>query len=452
MTTQILERYIDIPLKTIRDLGLGPTLASRLLYLTSVLMYYISSCQNVSRGSVIREMEVIDVLHGSSERFESLLHRSYDYLYTKLGYPKTHLTEPAIVIWNTPYSWVFERVKSFIDMVDEDGWRNASQGFHPPNGNFYVDVENGSGQDLASMLPHKDLWTPLKHAGANPQNYLTPNWGEVTPPNNANIENYRETARENYKPEYRQQEIDELLQEYQSLNDEKRMIAEYFQGGQVTPPGFWNVLSLYVLKSTPISSHEFCKFHYLLNVGIFTAGIVAWGVKKEFMQARPIQEIRCITPQRMVTNYDGELITSREWRAFQQHHFQAPPFADYISGHSTFSSTAANIFEAFFPNFFKQPSVVPFSLEHCQMISPVIKNTYPSSIRCALMKIKSSEVHHPSKAFPVGACRLDFTSWRHIATLSGVSRIYGGIHANNANATGLIIGEQIAQEILTTYV
>lgn len=451
MTTQVLERYIDIPLKTIRDLSLGPTLASRLLYITSVILYYVSSCYNYTKGSVLKEIEVINILQGTSDRIENLLYRSYDYLYTKLEYPKPHLAEPSVIFWNTPSSWVLDKIKTFIDTIDQDGWRNASVGFQPPNGDLYVDVENGSDQDLSSMLPHKDLWTPLKHVSANPQNYLTINWGEVVPPNNMDISRYRETARENYKPEYRQQEIDEFLQEYQSLNDEKRMIAEYFQGGQVAPPGFWNVLSLYVLKSTSISTHDFCKFHYLLNIGIFTAGIVAWGVKKEFMQARPIQEIRCIDPPRMVTNYDGELINSREWRAFQQHHFQAPPFADYISGHSTFSSVAANIFEAFFPNFFKQPTVIPFSLEHCQMISPVINNNYPSSIRCALMKIKSSEVHHPTKAFPVGACRLDFSSWRHIATLSGISRIYGGIHANNANAAGLIIGEKIAQDILSTY-
>jgi hypothetical protein len=262
---------------------------------------------------------------------------------------------------------------------------------------------------------------------------------------------YREIAAENYKPEYRSQEIDELLSEYKLLNDEKRMIAKHFQGGQVSPPGYWNVLALYVLKNTKDEEFEFSKFYYLLNTGIFTAGIVAWGVKKQFMQARPIQEIRCIEPPRMVTNYDGELVDSREWRAFQQHHFQAPPFADYISGHSTFSSAAAVVFEQFYPHFFQKSIIIPFSPDHCRMISPMLDNGYESNVRCANIKINSSDVTHPTKAFPVGACRLDFTSWRHIANLSGISRVYGGIHANNANVVGLIIGEKIGKDIVKQY-
>jgi hypothetical protein len=329
----------------------------------------------------------------------------------------------------------------------------ADEGFQPPNGDHYIDVENGMGQNLVDMLPHKDLWTPLKHGqNPHPQQYLTINWGEVTPPNQMDISEYLTFADENYKTEFRQQEILELLKEYDSLNDEKRMIAEHFQGGQVTPPGYWNVLALYVLKSLPdIDIVEFCRFYYLLNVGIFTAGIIAWAVKKKFMQARPIQEIRCLDPPRLVTNFDGEPVDSREWRAFQQHFFQAPPFADYISGHSTFSSVASVVFERFFPNFFSEAVVVPFALEHCDMISPMLHNNYESNIRCAMMKINSSEVHHPTKAFPSGACRLDFTSWRHVAFLSGVSRIYGGIHANNANHVGLIIGEKLGNDILKSY-
>ncbi len=49
---------------------------------------------------------------------------------------------------------------------------------------------------------------------------------------------------------------------------------------------------------------------------------------------------------------------------------------------------------------------------------------------------------------PACPIKLTFNSWREIANLSGISRIYGGIHGNNANYSGLIIGELIANDII----
>jgi hypothetical protein len=451
MTKRVVERYIDVSLKTIRDLKLGPTMASRLLYLSSVLIHYIISCYHGGKRSCIREIEIVSLLGMSEEKLDYFLFHSFRHLFITLNYPLTYLVEPVRKPWTVMMNLAYEKVKTFIDARDQDGWKNSSVGFTPPNGSHYIDVEHGMDQDLPNLLPQKTLWTPLKHQGAPVQGYLTPNWGEVVPPGYLDLSCYHAIADENYKPEYRAQEIDELLSEYKLLNDEKRMIAEHFQGGQVTPPGYWNILALYVLKNTEDELFDFSEFYYLLNTGIFTAGIVAWGVKKRYMQARPIQEIRCMTPPRMVTNYDGELVDNREWRAFQQHDFQAPPFADYISGHSTFSSVSAVLFEHYYPHFFQKNTIIPFDQEHCQMINSILDNEYSSNIRCANIKISSSEIQHPTKAFPVGACRLDFTSWRHIANLSGISRIYGGIHANNANVVGLIIGEKIGRDILQRY-
>jgi hypothetical protein len=451
MIRNVIEHYINVSLRTVRDLSLGPTLASRLLYLTSVIIYYSLSCFNYYQPTFIKEIPTISMGRLTPLKLESFLYESFKYLLEKMNYPLTHISLPNNIHWERSFEKCLVQVKRFIDGVDEDGWKQRNAGYVNNNGSSFIDVEGGVSQDLSTILSAPSEWVPLKHANASPQVYLTPNWGNVTPPANIPIEKYLQIADENYVSESRSDEIEELLKIYENMNDEKKMIAEYFQGGQVTPPGFWNVLAIYVLKSTSQNVLDFGRFYYLLNTGLFTAGIIAWNVKRKYLQPRPIQEIRMMRPPRLVTNYDGNTIDNRVWRAFQQSYFQAPPFPDYISGHSTFSSTAAAIFERFYPFFFNQTSIRPFTNEHCKMISVVIDNTYNSSVRCAMIKAGSSSIQSSDKTFPLGACRLDFSSWRQIAQLSGISRLYGGIHCTSANTVGLIIGEGLGTDILDGY-
>jgi len=242
----------------------------------------------------------------------------------------------------------------------------------------------------------------------------------------------------------------QVINTYANLNDKQRMIAEYFQGGQVSPPGIWNIWGLYAIKSINISAIDASKFLYLLNSTMFTSSIACWGIKRKYMQARPIQEIR-ILPKYKVTNFDGKLVDNTIWKTFQQQDFQTPPFPDYTSGHSTFSSGAAVIFDNFFPNMLASSKFSPFSNEHGTMISPMLANNpYPNNIKTIMVKTNSSSVAHDTTnmRFPTCAVKLEFTSWRNLAELSGISRIYGGIHGNNANNVGLIIGEEIAIDIL----
>jgi hypothetical protein len=138
MVTSVLEKYIDISLKTIRDVGLGPTLASRLLYLSSVLIYYIMSCYHVTKGTCIKEIEIVSLLGPSEEKLDYFLFNSYRYLFLKLGYPLTHLTEPDRKPWTVMMRLAYERVKTFIDERDQDGWRTAFDNFTPPNGSNFI--------------------------------------------------------------------------------------------------------------------------------------------------------------------------------------------------------------------------------------------------------------------------------------------------------------------------
>jgi hypothetical protein len=446
----IIEKWLNIMLRTIRYENLGPTYTARFLYLVSTIIYYTFACFNKAKNNCIveKELQMIYLEEKDTNFAECIIFYSMEYLYDLLGYNKKYFqtTERAITNRTT---MVIENIKRFLDRRNNDGWKKADIQQPYPNGNVFIDVENA--QNLPALLIEPKKWTPLKHKNGIIQKYLTPDWGKVTPLETLDITKYAKISEENLPNANMDLKIEEVLKEYENLNDTKRMIAEYFQGGQVTPPGIWNVWGLYAIKAKEMPVLEVAKFFYLLNSTLFMASIAAWDVKKTLFQARPIQAIRLLRPVRKVVNFDGTLIDNTMWKTFQQQDLQSPNFSSSISGHSTFSSSAAVIFDKFFPGNLSSYEFKPFTAEHCEMITALLKdNYYPNTVKTIMVKTGSSAVAHDTttRRFPLSSCKIEFNNWRHLAELSGISRIYGGIHYQEDNHTGLIIGEEIGRDIL----
>lgn len=237
---------------------------------------------------------------------------------------------------------------------------------------------------------------------------------------------------------------------------------------------------------------------FSLNGALFDAGIVAWGLKGYYQAARPItvlrklakmaeqdasfaQKLEQLSPllkmvtfsektydeqgnvkeEKMVTKlaihawrgpmYFGEIpnhrnysflsrnelaieenqfyveqgmsagvgwILAENWLPYQQQTFVTPPFPGFISGHSTFSRAAAEILAGvtgseFFPNGL---------------------GTYPA----------------PDLVFESSENKFDFqwAKYTDAADQSGLSRIYGGIHAPYDDIPGRKIGAKIGKAAL----
>ncbi len=460
---ELIEKWLLIMLRTIRDSGLGPTYTARLQYLFSTIIYYTLACyannssptpNYVKNTYCIAEPELKLQLLFYNERkinvIDSVIFDSINYLYNLLSYNKTYVVAEKYTDTSNG-KIMFNNIKMFLDRRNSDGWSTANVQPILPNGSAFIDVENV--QDLNTLLQNKEKWTPLKHKNAaGPQKYLTPAWGTVAPVENINIDKYLKIADENFILTERENEIKEVLHIYENLNDFQRMIAEFFQGGQVTPPGIWNVLAVYTIKGSKIHFVDAAQFLYLLNSVMFVGSITAWNIKRKYMQSRPIQAIRLL-PSQNVTTFDGITVNNNIWKPFQQQDFQTPPFPDYISGHSTFSSGAACVFEKFFPLSMTQYIFDNFNNEYGTMISSLLNNnSYDNNVKTTMIKANSSTVVHDTsdKRFPSCAVKLTFNSWKEMAYYSGISRIYGGIHGNNANNVGLIIGEMIANDLLNS--
>ncbi len=451
----LIEKWLNIMLNTISVNKFGPTVTARFQYLVSTIMYYAyASFKNIKSTKLTEpELKFIYIRESSLDAVDVIIQQSMIYLFNQLGLDNAALVAPNYSI-NIISKRVVDNLKLFLDRRHNDNHKKANEPVplaHFPNQNLFINVNDFS-QNLTNLDPH--TWTPLKHGNAI-QKYLTPYWGNVQSVENISLDKYIKIADDNYnvpnKDKNRELEIAEILKFYESLDDSQRMIAEYFQGGKVTPPGIWNIIALYTIKSINIQPILAFEFLYLLNTTMFMSSVVAWGVKFKYMQARPIQEIRLLN-NKNVTTFDGTIVNCKSWKTFQQQNFQTPPFPDYISGHSTFSGGAATIFEKYFPQSFNSINFIPFTNQHGGLITPLLANNdYVNTVKVAMLKNGTSDVIHTDSTlkFPTCAVKLTFNSWRELANLSGISRIYGGIHGNNANNAGLIIGECIAIDILS---
>lgn len=453
--TLLIEKWMNTMFTAIVNNNFGPTRTARFQYLVStILCYSFLTYKNINNG-ILKEPELsfIFTREKSLNAVDNIIFQSMIYLFDQLSINKNILGESVFSL-NPESNRVLNNIKLFLDRRNNDNYKNANNPINIdkfPNKTKAIQVFNPN-QDLSDL--DKTTWTPLQHTMNGPiQQYLTPYWGEILPVEGININKYMDIADDNYSVDNqelnRQLEIAEILKTYENLDDTKRIIAEYFRGGKVAPPGIWNVMALYTIKSTNMRSIVAVEFLYLLNVSMFMSSIVAWAVKLKYMQARPIQEIRLLNSQD-VTTFDGSKVNNKAWKTLQPQNSQTPPFPDYISGHSTFSSAAATIFEKYFPNY-DLINFVPFTNYHGDLISSLLSNNnYINTVKVAMIKNGSSDVIHNDTQlrFPTCAVKLTFNSWRDIANLSGISRIYGGIHGNNANYTGLIIGECIARDVL----
>ena len=330
---------------------------------------------------------------------------------------------------------------------DGDGWRQANtfQG-SLPNGDAVLLADNSAPQDLRT-LPEPSKWTPLSLNGVR-RNYLTPEWGTVNHgvlPEEVAGE-IRAQVDELFPDEAQfQKEMQEVGRVTSSLTSEGKMIAEYWAGGPgtVTPPGMWMVMLDVVIRSNGYSLREEIRFYTILAAGLYEAGINAWRLKRDHMQARPVQVLRQQLYDHPIDLPWCEEKSGEYWLPYQALNFVTPPFPDFVSGHSTFSMTAARLFCFMLQSdqiVLQNPMI---TLDILQYISPIVTGVL--SINSVMIRPKKSEIQ-PGVEPTTGVC-LGWSTWTEMALSSGRSRIFGGIHVESSNQGGLLLGRLIADRI-----
>jgi hypothetical protein len=165
-----------------------------------------------------------------------------------------------------------------------------------------------------------------------------------------------------------------------------------FQDKKMTPPGHWMAITQKAAKVKNLDAVASANTYAKTAVGMYDAFISCWYVKYSTVRIRPQTAIqRLIEPT---------------WTSF----IQTPPFPEYTSGHSTVSSTAAEVLTSIFGDGF------------------------------AFTDSSELEYNLPVRSFK---------SFREAALEASVSRVYGGIHYRSGCESGNKQGKDLAKIILT---
>jgi hypothetical protein len=361
--------------------------------------------------------------------------------------------------------------KKLLEYRHQDG---SNQLGNDPNGTTGVAYSDTTGYqpfNQPGVLNDISRWTPEHVPINNPQGpvqrYLTPHWGSVTPFGIADITTLRAPTPEpfllvqgaavNYQaktitlsngtvlsisknligtvinPKFVTQ-FEEIATISANLTDEQKLIAEFWENGGDTqfPPGTWLCIGQYVSARDNHSLDQDAKLFFALGNAVMNAGIATWETKGHYDYARPVRAIRDLGSLGLIGEFDAALgghainawvpgvgtqrILATDFLTYQTlTSHPSPPFADYTSGHSSFSASAAEILKQFTGSDY-------FSAKATFM---------PGGSRVQPGLVPSQKV------------TLSWNTFSAAAVEAGISRIYGGIHFRDANLNGTTLGRSV---------
>ena len=260
-------------------------------------------------------------------------------------------------------------------------------------------------------VKNKYRWQPLRNKAGVVQSFLLPHWGLVRPFALAYANQFCPTPPVSESGGYDKQAKD-IQHIAECLTEEQKTIAEYWANGvgSFTPAGHCCMIAHFISDRDNHDSNQDICLYFALSNALLDASIVAWDAKRQFDGVRPITAIRLLNKGQDIKIWDNKTIKGDDWQSY----ISTPSFPEHVSGHSTFSAAAAAIFTAFTGDDKLDMSVV---IKACSsLIDPKL---------------------------PTKDITLCWDTFKNAADQAGMSRRYGGIHFENGDVQGRVLGEKI---------
>ena len=208
--------------------------------------------------------------------------------------------------------------------------------------------------DGPDHLDDRNHWQPLRNADGTVQRYLLPHWGRVTPFALSHSAEFRPGPPPLHPHDLYQVEADEVLNLSATLDDVSKTIAEYWAGaggdpesGAANPPAHWNILAHSVSARDAHTLDEDVKLFFALGNTLLDVSIAVWECKRFYDYVRPVSAIRFLYKDQSVQAWGGPFQGTQVIRGDQfQSYIRTPAFAEYVAGHSAFSSASAEILKS----------------------------------------------------------------------------------------------------------
>ena len=285
----------------------------------------------------------------------------------------------------------------------------------------YSDYTGYAAVNTVDTIFDPNRWQPLPTA-AGPQQFLTPHWGLVRPFAVTNLDEIRPPVPPHYPHGTYLKEANQILHFSARLDDRTKLIAEYWNDGpsSATPPGHWNLFAQVVSQRDSHTLDDDVRLFFALNNALLDASIAVWDCKRHFDFARPFTAVRFLYGGKPVRAWAGpgsgiRLIDGRDFRSY----IPTPPFAEYVSGHSTFSAAAAEILALF---------------------------TGSDRFGLSVAFAPGSSFVEPGIT-PAETVVLSWATFSDAAAEAGLSRRFGGIHFESGDLQGRALGRHVGRQV-----
>jgi uncharacterized protein DUF6851/vanadium-dependent haloperoxidase-like protein len=357
----VVLRWDEQTLAAIRALKTGPPINARALAMLHTAMYdawaaYDPTAVGTRLGGALRRPAAErDDAHKSMAisfaAYRTLLNlypaKSADFraLLTAMGYnPDDTSTDPA-----NPAGVGNQAAAAVLAFRAGDG-ANQAGGYADTSG--YVPVNT---PDKVNDVFH---WQPLRvpdgNGGLVVQKFMTPHWGNVTPFALSSPDQFLPPGPSRLTLGLLDEEVNEVILQSAALTDLQKVRVEYWADGPTseTPPGHATLFAQAVSRARGHSLDADAKLFFALANAELDASIAAWNAKRRWDYVRPITAVRTRRAGQLILAWGGpykgtRLIRGENYQPYQPATFPTPPFPEYVSGHSTFTSAGARVLQRF---------------------------------------------------------------------------------------------------------
>jgi hypothetical protein len=417
-------------LQAVRDTRPAPTVTARALAVVHASIYdawaaYDARAVGTRLGATLRRPPAERTMASKRKAISYAAYRalvdlfpaqtaSFDALMVDLGY------DPADTSTGTGAAGVGNRAAAAVLAFRAGDGANQAGGYADTTGYLPVNTPD--------EVIDPDRWQPLRLPSGAVQAWVTPHWYRVTP--------FALRSAAQFRPDGPVAHVDgrgrpnrayvrqarEVLRDSRELDDRTKSIAAYWWDGPATelPPGHWCLLAQYVSRRDRHTVDQDAKLFLALTGALLDAGIAAWDAKRAYDSVRPITAVRELYRGRTVLAWGGpgrgtRAVRGEDWRPYQPPAVVTPPFAEYVSGHSTFSAAAAEVLASFTGSQrFGFSVTIPAG---SSMIEPGVVPSRPVT--------------------------LSFPTFADAADQAGRSRRYGGIHFRAGDLDGRGLGRRV---------
>jgi hypothetical protein len=297
----------------------------------------------------------------------------------------------------------------------------------------YADYTGYVAVNSPSEIVDPNRWQPLLATDAqgitSVQKFVGAQWGLVTPFALTSGTQFRPASVPNlYPSEGYTRQVDEIIEYSANLTDAQKTIVEYWADGPATelPPGHWVLFAKWVARRDSNTVDDDAKLFFALTNAMLDVSIAVWDCKRTFDYVRPITAVRFLMKDRDIRAWAGpyrgiQTIRGEQWQAYQTGAQPTPAFPEFSSGHSAFSSAAAEVLRSFTGS-----------------------DAFGHSVT-----IEAGKSAVEPGAVPASDVTLSWPTFSAAADEAGMSRRYGGIHFVEGDLQSRAMGRKVGAQAWT---